>query len=40
MWTNNEFDYLVEEAVKCDNSIRAQTPRAEDNHLVTSYCFY
>ena len=37
MWTNDEFDYLVEEAVKCDKSTRAQTPRADDNHLVTVF---
>ena len=39
MWTNDEFDYLAEEAVKCDKSIRAQTPspRADDNHLVTVF---
>ena len=35
VWTNDEFDYLVKEAVKCDKSIRAQTPRVDDNHLVT-----
>ena len=35
MWTNNEFDYLVEEAVKCEKSIRAQTPRFDENNLVT-----
>ena len=34
MWTNEEFDYLVEETVKCDKSIRAQTPRVDDNHLL------
>ena len=37
MWTNDEFDYLVEEAVKCDKSIRPQTPTADDNHLVTVF---
>ena len=37
MWTNDEFDYLVEEAVKCDKSITAQTPRVDDNHLVTVF---
>ena len=37
MWTNDEFDYLVEEAVKCDKSVRAQTPRVDDNHLVTVF---
>ena len=37
MWTNDEFDYLVEEVVKCNKSIRAQTPRVDDNHLVTFF---
>ena len=37
MWTNDEFNYLAEKAVKCDKSIRAQTPRADDNHLITVF---
>ena len=34
---NDEFNYFAEKAVKCDKSIRAQTPRADDNHLITVF---
>ena len=37
MWINDEFDHLIEEAVKCDKSLWTQHPRIDNDHLVSVF---
>jgi hypothetical protein len=35
MWSNDEFDFLIEEAIKCDKALKVKDPEADDKHLVS-----
>ena len=37
MWSNNEFDLLLEEAVKCDRTIRVNVQRVTEDHFVSVF---